>query len=119
MRPESSDVVRQVFLALVLAQPLRVVRVRSWKLLVKLIGILEPRAGCGHVQMQRVLRRGIEVNSIKEILIVSVGVHHGKLGRVQKATPVDSIQVEKVPPLLRSNPNIGIRQNGAETAIAG
>ena len=71
-------------------------------LLIKSIRCLEPRAGQSQVQVKRIGLRKLKIHTIKYVLFISLGMHHGKLWRIKKATAVQPVHRNEISPFVTS-----------------
>src|SRR6266853_3372163 len=88
-------------------------------LLVKRIRRLEPRTGQSQVQVERIGRRELKIHAIKYIFFISLGMHHGELRRIKKATAVQSIYGDEVSQFVTSVSQIKANVGSAETTVRG
>src|SRR5258707_7820 len=67
-------------------------------LVVKRIRRLEPGTGQSKVKVERIGRRELKIHAVKYVFFISLGVHHGELWRIKKATAIQSVKGDEVSP---------------------
>src|SRR5580698_1230489 len=72
------------------------------------IGIrrLKPRTAVVQVQMKGVDRRKLIIRTVKDILLVALGVEYLELRRIEKASRIQSVDLEKITPGIATVPDI-------------
>jgi hypothetical protein len=63
---------------------------------------LKPGTGESQIQVDRIRIRELKVDPIKYVLFITLGMHNGKLGRIEEPAAVQPIRRDKVSPLLAS-----------------
>ena len=92
---------------------------RGCILSVKRIWRLEPGARKSCIQVDRIHFVQLKVEAIKYVFFIALGVNDCKLRRIEKASAVQPIHGDKIPPLRATIPEVDSSCGSAKTAIGG
>src|SRR5664280_377030 len=83
------------------------------------IGILEPGARKTKVEVQRVRRRKLIVETVEHVLFVPVRVENDKLRRIEEAAAVEPVRRDEISPVLAAVGEVQVEVGAAKRAIGG
>src|SRR5690348_5469065 len=118
MRPRGCDI-ESLDLRTLVGWPYQIARWigRTDIQVVKGVRALKPGAGEPQVQLSGVRVRELEIQPIKDVLLVALGVHNGELRWIEEPTTVQSVQRDVVTNLIAAICEVESRGCGAERPV--
>src|ERR1700733_857103 len=84
---------------------------------VECVGSLEPRTRESKIEVHRVRLRKLKIQTIEQVLFISLVVHHDEFRWVQEPAAVQSGCGDEISPVLTAVPEVEAEIRGAERAI--
>src|SRR3981081_3871235 len=81
------------------------------------IRFLEPGTGVEKIEVDRVRRSRLQVETVEPIFLISFGVENLEFGRIKKASSVQSVYGNEISPLCAAKGDICRTRHGAERTV--